>query len=189
MKGLGVVHLSGASPYNTLLSTPRVLKPYYCLISRFALSRYNRITYQQGFGFPHCCHALASRDMAEKQKELKTSTTKRVEVLAGQFEYSARKHFQRRLSYENPYQRDVHDWAKYDTVYRVWYCLAVYLSVRLSDIFWYFLATTIIYSLPTLNTSQISTYYQVNAALSEATCDSVGKRFFDTHSVVQTSGW
>ena len=66
--------------------------------------------------------------MAEKQKELKTSATKQGEVLTAQFEYSARKHFQRRLSYENPCQRDVHDWGKYDTVYRVWYCLSVSLS-------------------------------------------------------------
>jgi len=47
--------------------------------------------------------------MAEKQKELKTLATKQGEVLTAQFEYSARKHFHRRLSYENPYQRDVHD--------------------------------------------------------------------------------
>ena len=84
--------------------------------------------------------------MAEKQKELKTSSTKQGEVLTAQFEYSARKHFQRRLSYENPCQRDVHDWGKYDTVYRVWYCLSlcvsvcvsVYLSVSLSDILIFF---------------------------------------------------
>lgn len=73
--------------------------------------------------------------MAEKQKELKTSSTKQGEVLTAQFEYSARKHFQRRLSYENPCQRDVHDWGKYDTVYRVWsVCLSAYLSVSLSDV-------------------------------------------------------
>ena len=106
--------------------------------------------------------------MAEKQKELKTSATKQGEVLTAQFEYSARKHFHRRLSYENPYQRDVHDWAKYDTVYRVWYCLSVCKFV------WYI--------------GGISIYHQVNAALSEATCDSVGQRFIDAHSVVQTSG-
>ena len=47
--------------------------------------------------------------MAEKQKELKTSATKQGEILTAQFEYSARKHFQRRLSYENPCQRGVHD--------------------------------------------------------------------------------
>ena len=135
--------------------------------------------------------------MAEKQTDLKTSATKQGEDLTAQFEYSARKHFQRRLSYENPYQRDVHDWAKYDTVYRVWYCLSLCMSVCLSVCvsvckfvwyFWYFLVTTIICSLSTLNTSQISTYHQVNAAQSEATCDSVGQRFIDSDNVVQKSG-
>lgn len=66
--------------------------------------------------------------MAEKQKELTTSSTKQGEVLTAQFEYSERKHFQRRLRYKNPYQRDVHDWGTYDTVYRVRYCLSVTLS-------------------------------------------------------------
>lgn len=110
--------------------------------------------------------------MAEKQKELKTSATKQGEVLTAQFEYSARKHFHRRLGYENPYQRDVHDWGKYDTVYRVWYCLSVCVSV--CKFVWCI--------------SQISTYHQVNAAQSEATCDSVGQRFIDSDNVVQKSG-
>lgn len=99
------------------------------------MSRYNRITYQQGFGFPHCCHAFASRDMAEKQKELKTSFTKQGEGLTAQLNAA-----QESISSDDWAMRTLANAMSMTGASTIQFiesgtvCLSAYLSVSLSDV-------------------------------------------------------